>query len=64
MTWEEIKKAYPHQNLGLIKCLPDSNNIESAIVKYTEKEISYDNLCLMAIKGEIALRYTTIDEDF
>ncbi len=59
LTWDEIKRRYPHQNVGLIDCLPDSLNIDSAVVKYTEKDTSYDEMCLMAFMGEIALRYTT-----
>ena len=62
MTCEEIVKKYPHQNVGLVGCQPDSMNIESAIIKYTEKETSYDDLCLMAFRGEIALRYTTPED--
>ena len=63
MTWEEIKLNYPHQNVGLVDCLPDPITMDSAIVKYTDKETSYFDLLKMALNGEIALRYTTLDED-
>ena len=63
MTWKEIKAIYPHQNVGLIDCTPNRNNIESAIVKYTDKEKSYSELIRMAINGEIVMCYTTMDED-
>ena len=62
MTWDEIKKSYPNQNVGLINCFPDSNNIESAIVKYTEKDISYDEMIEKAFDGEITMTFTSLDE--
>lgn len=63
MTWEEIKERYPHQNVGLVDCLPDKNNIKSAIVICSEEDTSYDDICLMAVRGKCKMTYTTLDED-
>lgn len=62
MTWEEIKEAYPHQNVSLIGCLPDPDHIESAIVKYTEKDITYNEMIEKALKGKITMTFTSLDE--
>ena len=62
MTWEEICNKYPHQNVGLIKCLPDDLNIETAIVKYTEKDISYNEMIEKALDGEILMMFTSLSE--
>ena len=65
MTWEQIKKVYPHQNVGITDVVYGDNNstIESGIVRYTDKDTPYDKLVEMAMQGEIKLRYTTLDED-
>jgi len=44
LTWEEIVEKYPHQNVGLVDCYPNSYNIQSAIVKYTEADTSYNDM--------------------
>lgn len=62
MTWEEIKEAFPYQNVGLIGCMPDSDHIESAIVKYTEKDITYNEMIEKALAGEITMTFTSLDE--
>lgn len=63
LTWEEIQKKYPDQWVGLtdIDWLDDSN-INSAIVKYTDK--TKDELLIMQVKGEIFSCYTTPDNVF
>ena len=65
LTWQQIKEKYPHQKVGLVSVekYPNSNIIKSAIVKYTDREVSRETLCLMAYKGEIIARYTSLDED-
>ncbi len=65
LTWEEIKKKYPHQYVGLTEVEYGRNkaSVISAIVKYTDKNIAYNDMLLMYIRGEILLRYTTLDED-
>ena len=62
MTWEEIKEKYPFQNVGLVECFPNSINIKSAIVKYTEKDISYDEMIEKAFDGEISMRFTALNK--
>lgn len=66
LLWNEIKEKYPHQNVGLInvKYFNSSKIIESAVVYCSDKDTSYDDMCLLAAKGDIVLRYTTLDEDF
>lgn len=61
MTWDEIVEKYPHQNVGLIDCIPNSINFDTAIVKCSEKEKSYSELVRMAAKGEIFLMHTDIN---
>lgn len=63
LTWEEIQKKYPDQWVGLtdIDWIDDSN-INSAIVKYTDK--TKDELLIMQVKGEIFSCYTTPDNVF
>lgn len=62
MTWDEIKKQYPYQNVGLIECYPNSSNIESAIVKYSEKDISYSEMIEKAFDGEISMMFTGLNK--
>lgn len=65
LTWEQIKKIYPHQNVGLVDVEYDANGITviSGIVKYTEKETSYETMVELAMEGKIDMSYTTLDED-
>ena len=58
MTWEEIVEKYPNQNVGLVDCYPDSHHIQSAIVKYTEADTSYNEMIEKAFDGEIEMCYT------
>lgn len=64
-TWEEIKKQYPHQYVALsdIEYGDNKASIKKAVVKYTDKDKTYDELALLYIQGDIVLRYTTLDED-
>ena len=63
MTWEEIKERYPHQNVGLVDCLPDENRFESAIVICSEEDTSYDDIVEMAMERKCKMVYTTLNED-
>ena len=63
MTWQEIKEAYPHQNVGLVERIPNHVNFDTAIVKCTDKDKTYSELLHLAFNGEIDMRYTTMDED-
>ena len=63
LTWKEIQKKYPHQYVGITDCQPDTINFETAIVKYTEKNIGIKKLAQKANNGEIWFRYTTPEED-
>lgn len=65
LIWEQIKEKYPHQYVGMVDIETDVNNasIKSAVVKYTDADTSYDDLVGMHLRGEIKLRYTTLDED-
>ena len=63
MTWEEIIRQYPHQHIGLVDIHDEPNGSISAIVKYTEQDLSRGEMIEKATKGEIHLRYTS-PEDF
>ncbi len=63
MTWAEIKRLYPHQNVGLVDIHEEPDGSTSAIVKYAEEDMSRGEMFKRAINGEIQMRYTTLDED-
>lgn len=66
LTWEQIKEKYPHQNVGLSDVeyiTPQGGAIKSAIVICTDKDIDRNDIALRAIRGELIMRYTTLDED-
>ena len=65
LSWEEIKSLYPAQYVGLIDVIfedEDQMNIKSAVVKYTDKDMPDGQLLLMAKRGEIVRRYTSLEE--
>ena len=65
MTWEQIKEAYPSQMVGLVnvEMHENSNVVKRGLVKYTSKDTDSKTMSLMAMNGEIVLRYTTLDEE-
>ena len=63
LTWKEIQEKYPHQFVGIADCQPDSDNFDTAIVKYTDKIITFEELFTKATSGEVWMKYTTPDED-
>jgi len=65
LSWQEIKEKYPHQYVGLVDIEHEKNNsdVKSAIILYTDKDKSYDELTKLAFEGKIMLMYTTSDED-
>lgn len=64
LTWKQIKEKYPSQWVGMIDCkMKDGINIESAIVKYTEKDMSSDQMAYETIKGNMIARYTTLNDE-
>ena len=65
MTWEQIKKTYPSQMVGLVdvEMYENSSVVKRGFVKYTSKDTCSKEMSLMAMKGEIILRYTTLDEE-
>ena len=65
LSWGQIKQRYPHQNVGLVDVdyIDDGYAFNSAVVKYTDNDTSYDELCSLAMEGKILLLYTTADED-
>ena len=65
LSWNEIKELYPSQHVGLVDVIfedEDQMNIKSAIVKYTDKDMSDGQLMLLAKKGEIIRRYTSLEQ--
>ena len=66
LTWKEIMRRYPHQNVGLVEIEYGCNEatVASAVVKCTDKDTDPDEMVMMALRGEILMEYTTYDEDF
>lgn len=65
LTWKQILKKYPHQYVGITDIKYDkSGRFESAIVKYSNENASYNDICLAAFRKEVWMKYTTMDEDF
>ena len=63
LTWKEIQEKYPDQWVGLIDIKwKNDSNIESAVVKYTDK--MKDGLLIMQIENKIFSCYTTPDHVF
>ena len=67
MTWEEIKERYPHRQVGLTDVVwvnNDNTNIESAIVKCTDADMSLDEMADLIIKGILqTIAYTTPEDE-
>lgn len=66
LTWKEIVRRYPHQNVGLVEIEYGCNEatVASAVVKCTDRDTDPDDMAIMALRGEILMEYTTYDEDF
>lgn len=63
LTWNEIKKKYPSQWVGMVDVKKKNDiDIESAVVKYTEKDMTSDEMALATVKGEMVACYTTPDD--
>ena len=59
LTWEEIKKKYPKQWVGIVE--PEFSNpatIISGIVKYTEKDMSLEDMVILTTQGKLFARNT------
>ncbi len=65
LSWAEIKGKYPHRYVGLtdIEYGINKASVLSAVVTYTDQKRSLDDLMELYLKGDILLRYTTLDED-
>lgn len=65
LTWLEIKERYPHQYVGLtdIEYGDNKASVKSAIVAYEDSTSSYGTILELYLKGEVLMRYTTLDED-
>ena len=63
MTWEEIKKTYPHQVVGLTSCEPNDINFKTAVVKYTDATTPYDIMELLSLSEDIFMISTSIDDN-
>lgn len=63
LTWKQIMEQYPDTWVGLTDIKwEDESNIESAVVKYTDK--TKTELLKMVIEGELEFScYTTPDND-
>ena len=65
LTWQEIKRKYPHQYVGLVDVETGINEVtvKSAVVACTSNDTSYDEMTIMAFHGKITMMYTTDDEE-
>ena len=65
LTWQEIKRRYPHQYVGLVDAETGINEVtvKSAVVACTSNDTSYDEMTIMAFHGKITMMYTTDDEE-
>lgn len=64
LTWEEIKKYFPDQWVGLSSVKHKNGNsasIESGVLKHFDK--SQSELIHLALIGDCISRYTTIDSN-
>ncbi len=62
MRWSEIKKAYPHQYVGLkdVKYINDDGvSVESGVVFCTESTMDEEEMIRLAMDGKIVRRYFT-----
>lgn len=65
LSWDEIKSLYPEQHVGLTDVVFEDEsqmNIKSAVVKYTDRDMSDCQLLLMAKDGKIVRRYTSLEQ--
>lgn len=66
LTWNEIKKIYKNEYVGLTNVYYKNNDnvtVESAIVQYTSKDTNEAKLLEMASNNEIYLIYITDEFD-
>ena len=64
-TIDENGVKLANQIIEMIEKAREGNDNPSVgdIVKYTDKDTTYENLVDMAMNGSITLLYTTLDED-
>ncbi len=65
MRWSEIKKAYPHQYVGLkdVKYINDDGvSVESGVVFCTESTMDEEEMIRLAMDGIIVRRYTSLED--
>ena len=63
LTWKQIQEKYPDQWVGIVDAsFSNAATISSGVVKYTEKDMSRDEMALRTVKGEMYARYTTPDK--
>ena len=63
MTWNDIKKTYPDQHVGLADVeFGDNDEIKSAIVMYSENNTSKNHIFEQAICGKVIQAYTSPDK--
>ena len=67
MTWEEIKERYPHKQVGLVDVIwvnNDNTNVESAVVKCTDDDMSLDEMADQIFEGLLqTIAYTTPEDE-
>ncbi len=67
LTWKEIQENYPDQWVGLIDVVYEQDNdatIQSAIVKYIDKDKNELTKMQIESNGRVLARYTTPNNIF
>lgn len=67
LTWKEIQEKYPDQWVGLIDVeyeLDNDATIQSAVVKYTDKDKNELTKMQIESNGGVLARYTTPNNVF
>lgn len=64
LTWNEIKRKYPNQTVGLIEIQTGINSLDivSAVVLYTEHEDGLERIATASINGDVFMIATNIDD--
>ena len=61
--WADIVAQYPSQWVGLVDVKFDKGlAIDSAVVKFTEKDMDPNEMAMETMRGNLFARYTTPDE--
>ena len=61
LSWSEIQRQYPEQQVGLTNVEWENGRIAFAVVKYSAQNATKSEISERALKGEVFSRYTAPD---